>query len=793
MFRNYIITAFRTLWRNKGYSFINIAGFAIGIACTVLILMWVMDELSFDNYHEKKDRIYRVLVNSHSGDDELKIGVTPGILGPMLEDEYPEIEEATRFKWIGNHTFVMGDKRISEGGSGMTDSKLFSIFTFPFIEGDPNTCLDDPNSIVLTESLAKKYFKDNNALGKEIELLGLGLFRVAGVIEDVTHSHFKFNYLIQFDWAARNVFNDNIDEIGSFNYTTYILTKENINAQELNRKIKPFFKDHSEGNSTAEENFSTLYLQPLKDIYLKSDISYDFTDRGDIRNIYTFSAIALIILIIASINFMNLTTARSANRAKEIGIRKVQGARKKHLITQFYIESAIITFLSFILALLIVELVLPGFNNLSGKEFTENVLSDPVLVVSYFILAVLTSIFAGSYPAVYLSSFKPVKILKGKLSAGSKSSNFRRILVIGQFSISIALIVSTIVVNKQLDFIKNKKLGYDKENLISIYRRGEVDKRYDLFKERLLKNHDITNVSGISNPMIYAGPSLTVNDWEGNAGERNIRMHFHSVDYDFIETMNIEMIEGRSFTHDFNDDSSTVFIINETAVEKMNLENPVGATMTLGNAQGKIVGVCKDFNFNTLHHKIDPLTLQLNKNYCRIAYARIKEGRAEEALNYIKGVWSDIEPKHIMNFDFVDQRLNQLYRSEQGVSKLFKYFTILAILISCLGLLGLSSFMTEQRQKEIGIRKVMGSKVSQLVILLTREFTRWVLLAGLVGLPLGYFAIRKWLQGFHYRTDIEVYFFLVSIGLALLISILTVSIQTYRASLRNPVDTLRDE
>lgn len=793
MFKNYIITALRTLWRSRGYSFINVTGFAIGIACTILIIMWVKDELSFDSSHEKKDRIYRVLVNSKAGDDELNVGVTPGILAPMLEDEYPEIEKATRFKWLGSFTFVVGDQRISERGSGITDSKLFSIFTFPFIEGDPGTCLDNPRSIVLTKSLAKKYFEDHDALGKKIELLGLGFFKVTGVIEDVSHSHFKFNYLIQFDWAARNILHDDIDEIGSFNYTTYILTKENTDAGGLNKKIKPFFKKHSDENSTGDENHSTLYLQPLKDIYLNSDISYDFTQRGDIKNIYTFSAIALIILIIASFNFMNLTTARSANRAKEIGIRKVQGARKKHLIVQFYIESALITFVSFILALFIVELVLPAFNSLSGKEFNQNVLSDSVLIISCLILAVVTSLFAGSYPAIYLSSFKPVKVLKGKLSAGSKSSNFRRVLVIAQFSISIALIVSTIVVNKQLNFIKNKELGYDKEHLISITRRGEIDKRYDLFKKRLLNNPDITDVSGISNPLTYAGPSLNVSNWEGNAGARNVRMHFHSVDYDFIETMNIKMVKGRSFTRDFNDDSSTVFIVNETAVEKMGLEEPIGATMTLNNAQGKILGVCKDFNFNTLHHKIDPLTLQLNKDKCRFAFVRIKPGKSEDAVSYIKDVWQEMEPKHILNFNFVDQRLNQLYKSEQGVSTLFKYFTILAILISCLGLFGLSSFMTEQRQKEIGIRKVMGSKISQLVILLTKEFTKWVLIAGLVGLPVGYLAMRRWLQGFHFRTDLEFYFFIVSLGIALLISALTVSMQTYRASLKNPVDILRDE
>jgi len=792
MFKNYIKTALRSIIRDKGFTFINVLGFSIGIACTILILIWVQDELSFDKDHVKKDHIYRVLAKVPTGEGMLKVGVTPAALAPLLEEEMPEIKRATRFKSINEMTFIKGDKKFREEYSGLAETKLFSMFTFPFIEGDPKTCLDAPHSIVLTEQLAKKYFGEDAAMGKEIELLGVGIFKVTGVIENVSHCHFQFNYLIPFEWA-RSFFNDNIDELGSFNYTTYILTKEGTDIEELNKKIEPFFNKHADKNRTDNETYSRLFLQNLTDIYLKSDFSYDFTYRGDIKNVYTFSAVALIILLIASINFMNLTTARSANRAKEIGVRKVQGAQRKHIIAQFYIESALVTFISFILALLFVEIAMPYFNNLSGKELTQNILRDPIIIISYFSLALATSILAGSYPALYLSSFQPVKVLKGKLRGGSKSGNFRKILVIIQFSISIGLIISSIVVNKQLNYIKNKDLGYDKENLVETWRRGKINTSYKLFKERLLASPHITHVSSISNPIAYAGPSQSINNWDGNAGERSIRMHYHSVDYDIIETLNVDILKGRSFTHKYNDDSSTVFLINETAVKKMGFKEPIGKTMTLGNQTGRIVGVFKNFNFNTIHHKINPLTLILDNSSCRGTYIRIQPDRTKEALTHIKKVWNDIEPNHPFDYIFMDQLLQSLYKKEQQTAKLFKYFTVLAILISCLGLFGLTSFMTEQRKKEIGIRKVMGSKISNIILLLTREFTKWVIIAGLIGLPIGYYVMTQWLQSFYYRIDLSVLSFIIAFSLALFISVLTVSIQSYRASIRNPVDTLRDE
>ncbi|MBS3776044.1 MAG: ABC transporter permease [Bacteroidales bacterium] len=792
MFRNFLFTAIRIIIRDKTFSLINILGFSIGIACTVLILFWVQDELSYDQYHEHKDRIYRVLSSVPTGEEYLEAGVTPAALAPMLEEAFPEIEMATRFKSMGSYTLVKGEKRFRERYCGIAESKLFSIFTFPFIEGNPETCLDGPNSIVLTESLARKYFGDHSAMGEKIEIPGMGLFKVTSVIEDVTHCHFQFNYLIPFGWAEF-FYKENIEELGPFNYSTYIMTKKGVNSDDLEKKIEPFFNMHADQNRKDNEVHSMLFLQNLTDIYLRSDFSYDFTQRGDIRSVWTFSAVALIILLIACINFMNLTTARAANRTKEIGVRKIQGANRKHLITQFYFESALITFLSFVIALLLVELTLPHFNNLSGKALSQNILTNPYIIIAYFTLAVITALIAGSFPALYLSAFHPLRMLKGKAGKKPGSGHFRRILVIVQFSISMALIVSTFVVKNQLNFISNKNLGYDSKNLCTLHQRGEIKNKYEIVRERLLASPDITHVSALSDPLSYAGRSLEVDQWEGNNGSRSLRLHFHLADHDIVETLDIGVAEGRSLSRDLDNDSGMVFLINETAVKEMGLENPVGKAITLGQERGRIVGVYKDFNYNTIHHKINAHALILDRKATRSILFRMRPGRTREALAHAEEVWEQIEKDHPFGYTFVDQYLDDMYRAEERTGNLFGYFTVFAILISCLGLLGLSSFMTQQRQKEIGIRKVMGSGVNRLILLLIKDFTRWVLLAGLIGLPLGYYIMRQWLQGFHYRTDLSFLPFFSAFLITFTIAVLTVGIHTYRASMKNPVDTLRDE
>ncbi len=792
MFKNYFKVAIRALFRDKVYSFINVIGFSIGIACSFLILIWVQDEVRYDRFHEKGDRVYRILEDATDETESLKVGVTAPGLAPHLEKDFPEIEYATTYKSLGSYLFRTKDNETNvESRMALARENFFDIFSFKFIEGDPKTCLKDPGKIVLTESVADRYFEPGNAIGQTIELVDFGTFIVSAVIEDVHHSHIQFNYLLPFV-NVEKVYGHDPDYMHVLNFITYVLLEEGADPSDLDQKLQTYTEKFYELDEGEEVN--PLFTQPLFDAYLKSsDFSYDFITKGDIKSVYIFSMIAIVVLLIACINFMNLTTARSANRAREIGVRKVHGAKKKNVILQFYFESFFITLISFFIALLIVELTLPVFNSVAGKELSISVFKEPGLIVFFALIAIFTALVAGSYPALYLSSFIPQKVLKGSLSSGSKAAFFRKVLVIVQFSISVILIVSTIIVSKQMQYIQNKKLGYDKKQLIYARIPEQLKLSYDQFKERTKKLPGVKNVSALDNLPIYAGPSSMINEWEGNPGERSLRMHSVMVDYDFLETMEMELLKGRSFTHEFNDDSNTVFIVNETAVKKMNLKEPIGSKFTLRGREGTVVGVVKDFHYNTIHHQITPMTLVLDKPNTHSVMIKLADNSPDETIERIEEIWKTIEPNYPFNYGFLDELLETRYMKEAQTQKLFNYFSIFAIIISCLGLFGLSSFMAEQRRKEIGIRKVMGSSVMQLVVKLSTEFLKWVIIANIIAIPVAYIFMNKWLQGFAFRINLPLMAFFIALVLALLIAVITVSYQTIRAAHANPANTLRYE
>ncbi len=792
MLKNFLIIAYRRIKREKSFSFINILGFSIGIACSLLVILWVQDELSFDKSHQKKDRIYRICSKILDSQGETNTSITPGALAPLLEKQFPGIEKATRFRSLSHFTFIIGDKSFSEPHSALAESSLFSIFSFPFIEGNPTNCLNEPNSIVLTNKLAQKYFGEKTALNKEIEIPDLGNFRVTGVIEDVDHCHFHFNYLIPFLWS-KTIFSDDIVGLGSFNYTTYILARKGIDYENLENKIKGFYNTYSNADYKDNEINATLSLQKLEDIYLKSDYAYDFIDKGNIDNVYLFSAIAFIVLLIASINFMNLTTARSAKRTKEIAVRKAFGSQRKHLIFQFYIETVFVTLLSFVLALLFVETALPVFNYLSGKELGFGAILSTDIVIIYLILALVTSIFAGSYPALYLSSFRPINILRGQKLFSPGHATPRRALVVVQFSIAIVLIISTLVINRQLNFIKNKELGYDPGNLYIIQLRDDIRDNYDDLVNRLLSSSSITHVSAISSPLTYAGPSLNVDTWSGKKGIGKIRMHYYSVYYDFLKTLGIELLNGKPFTPLQRLDTSYTFLINEAAAKRMQLENPIGKKIKLGDKKGKIQGVFEDFHYNSLHYKVEPLVLSLNRRGPGGLIIRAKDGNMAESLHHAEKIWNTLDHKHPFTYVFLEEEIAHLYQQEERTGILFQYFAIFAILISCLGLFGLASYMTQQRRKEIGIRKVLGAGTNQLTLLLTKDFVKWVIISAIIGLPIGFYAMKQWLQEFYYKIDISPFLFIYTLAIAIGIAMITVGIQTYKAAIQNPVDNLVGE
>jgi ABC-type antimicrobial peptide transport system permease subunit len=788
MIRNYILTAIRNLKKHTAYSFINIVGLAIGMACSILILIWVQDELQFDKWHSKSERIERVLVSIMNDGVPYHVAVTPAALAPNMQNDFPEIESVCRFKNWGAWLFKYKDGEYIEAGSAAIDSTAFDFFDFKFIKGTANGALSDPHSVVLTEEVAERIFGNNEPVGQVLEVKDRGAFKVTGVIANVDHSHFDFEFLFPFEILKGD--GENIDEMGqgSYNFTTYFLLKNQNLSVAVNDKLKNYL------DKFDEENETELFSQSLKDIYLKSDFAYDFTIRGDLNNVITFSAIAFLVLLIACINFMNLTTARSSNRAKEIGLRKVVGAKRENVILQFFSESVFMSLLSFVIALILVILLLPKFNDLAGKELLVDLLFDPFILSTLIGIALITGIIAGSYPALYLSSFNPIRVLKGKLSSGAKSSLLRKSLVVVQFTLSVALIISTILISEQIRYIKNKDLGYNNHQLVYLRMNNNIRQNYETIKQQLFQDPNIKNVSTSQVLPIYACPSLGLSQWEGKTDDRTLTLHFFPIGFDFFETMEISMAEGRAFSKDISSDTINSYILNEEAVRQMKMENPIGKTVTLqGQEPAHIIGVMKDFNFNNIRNKIAPLMLYIDPDQSRICFIRISGNNVQKTLDYIQGIWRSFEPDHEFNYQFLDERLEGLYRAEQRSNTLINYFTIFAIFISCLGIFGLASFMAEQKTKEIGIRKVMGASVPTIVRMFSSEFTKLVIIGNILAWPIAYFVMNKWLENFAYHTTLAWWMFALGAVLSIVVVIITISYQSYKAATKNPAESLRHE
>ncbi|RLC50124.1 MAG: hypothetical protein DRH79_08065 [Candidatus Cloacimonadota bacterium] len=785
VFKNYLKIAFRNIIRHKGFSFINIAGLAVGLAVCFLILLWVQDELKFDKFHENYDRIYRILVDINTNGDEFVVGVTPAALAPNIIDEVPEFEEICRFKNWGNFQMRTSEEDGFIGlNSGIADPSVFDIFSFPLLAGNPETALIEAHSLVLTLEAAEKLFGDEDPLGKTIEVKNRGDFTVTGIIDNVDHSHFNFDFLTPFHLIKED--GENIDDpgMGSFNFTTYVLLKEGSDPTAVDAKLEKYYWEE------GEENQPILFLQALKETYLFSKVAYDFTIRGDIKTIYTFSFIALLVLLIACINFMNLSTAKSSVRSREIGIRKVSGSSRSKIIVQFFLESITYAVLGMAIALLLTELLLPVFNELSNKEITFDFVNSKQTVLMLVVITIVTGLLSGIYPALMLSSFKPIDVLKSTIRSGKTASAFRTILVISQFSLSIILLVSALTIQKQLKFIYNKDLGYNKNNLVWIYFSPTLKEKYDVMKESLLQMPDVTSVTCMNVLPVYECPGAGINEWEGKTSDETLQMHMINVEHDFLKTFEIQLLEGRDFSANSFADSNSI-ILNEEAVRRMEMEEPVGKHVYGGKIQ--IIGVIKDFNYNTVRGKIEPLAIYSDTRDARYLLTRINSVNPAQTLEKLDALAKSIDPDLDWKFRFFDDTLQNLYRKEQDAGKLITYFTILAIFISCLGLFGLAGYITERRTKEIGVRKVMGASVSSITFLLTKEFCKWVIISIIIAWPVAYYLMEKWLQNFAYKTEIGALTFIISGCFALLIAIITVSFQTIKTAVSNPVDALKYE
>ncbi len=798
MLKNYVIIAFRNIKRQLGYSLVNIFGLAVGLACCILIGLYVKHELSFDKFHESVENVYRVDLTFSSAQGENKTFMTPTALLPTLKREFDEVKQGTRVFDIGGFSPVIihhGNVKYQEPKFFYVDSAFFDVFSFKLLAGNPNKCLTQPRSVVLTEKSATKYFGDEDPLNQIVKVDGRD-YTVTGVVEDVPdNSHFQFDFLASFSSirAAKQ-------EIwSSANYATYIRFADNENVTEikhlLNQKVK---------EALGEERSMTLTFgfMPITDIHLRSDIADEMQPQNSITYIYIISVIGLLILIIACINYMNLATARSVERAREVAMRKVLGAVRKQVFVQFMGESAIVTFLSIVVALILVNVVLSPFNSLTGKEIVPQDLFGGTVLLGLLLTFLFVSFVAGAYPSMSLSAFAPSSMLKGNFTRSKTGNWMRQTLVIFQFSISIFLIIGTLVVWKQLDFMKNKKLGYDKENVIILPTDNNVNKNFATINTELTQRQDVLGVSIASESPVNIGGGYTLN--VPGIIDHAMSVNAVAVDENFINNMDMNLLHGRHFndtdlklvSKEKWEEREYAFIINEQVLTTLLIENYdkiLGQKVNLNGRQGEVVGVIENFHSTSLHRKINPLVLMLEPAQYNMLFVRLKTDNLQKTLLSIEDEWKRIVPDRPFVFEFMDEEYDAMYRSEERLSNVFTVFAVLAILIASLGLFGLVAFAVEKRNKEIGVRKVLGATVPSLFFLISKDFSKLVIIAFVIAAPLAYWLMQGWLEDFEYRTTVGWLPIVVSIVGALGVALLTISYQSIKAAMLNPAETLRAE
>jgi putative ABC transport system permease protein len=789
MFKNYVKIAFRNLIKHKRYTLINILGLGIGLACFILIMLWVQDELSYDRFHKNCDDIYIIIRNNFDKSD----ASTSRLLASALKTDLPEVVNATSFTPLPDpfKVYMKYQNKSFEENIALAELQFFEIFSFDFINGDPQSAFKDPNSIIMTERMCQKYFGDKNPLGESISLSMLGqerILKVTGILKDIPqNSHIRRELFVPIEFVKQ--YGINWDSWYSQTVHTYIKTQDKIDVSQLEKKILACkLRNYDEKNVSYS-------LLPLTKIHLHAtDIAY-FATTGDIKYVYIFSVIAGIILLIACINYMNLSNALSLKRAREIGIQKVIGAQRTQLIRQYFGETFILTILAMVCGVFLVELFLPVLNQLSGKSLSMNFL-NPQFIITILLTTVITCTVSGLYPAIFLSGFKPIQVLKGRLHIGKSGINLKKGLIVFQFALSIMIIIDTIIVFNQMNFIQHSNLGYDKENIVCLKVRGDISGQYEVFRNKLLENQNIIKISR-SEPVDANELGETEDVFWSGKNEKFKTWILH-VDPDFSSTYKIKMQEGRFYSKQSPADQTGAYVLSETAVERMGLKSPLGKDLTIWGRKGKIIGIVKDFHFSSLHHSIEPVILRIpnpeeEKFYYRIISVRLNGKALSQSLSFIEDTWKSFFPSESFNYYFVDESLNLNYFAEERMSNIFKTFSLLAIFIACLGLYGLTAFTIEQKVKDIGIHKVLGASVSNIVFLISKNFLWLIIFSNAIAWPVTYFAMNKWLQNFAYRIDLTIWPFLLAGLAALVIALLTVSWQAIRAATANPVKSLRYE
>ena len=786
MLKNYFKVAVRNLLRNKGFSIINISGLAIGMASAILILLWIQNEISYDCFHAKKDRLYEVWSNDVVNNSTRSLVYSPEIMAPVLKKDYPEIEKVSRITWKRDLLFSIGDKHLQVGGS-MVDPDFLTMFNFPLMRGNKETALNNPYSIVLTQKLAHKLFGDENPMGKIIRIEKNDNFTVTGILKDLPNNTlFDFEYLQSYELATTNKWVD--EDWTDIGIRTFVSLKPNASLAVINSKIKNVIPKYSGGRAKTEE-----FLYPVSKLRLYSQFENGKVVGGRIRIVRIFGIIAIFILLIACINFMNLSTARSEKRAKEVGIRKVAGAQKKSLIGQFLGESVLIACIAGVLAIIIVQLCLPAFNELTKKQLLidyDNI--NFWLAAIGFIL--FTGILAGSYPAFFLSAFKPIFVLKGAFKKVNALVTPRKVLVVLQFTFAIALIICTIVVERQIKYAQSRETGYDKNHLGYVYTQGDIWKNYELIKNELLNSGAAIAVSKTQAPLTQNWSSGISIKWQGKDPNAKIQINRYSEDGGLVKTAGMQLAQGRDIDIKNYPSDSTACLISESAVKVMGFKNPIGQIISDDPVDWHVVGVTKDFILESPYEPIKPFMIKGPKYDGNVIHIKLNSKNAiAQNLASAEKIFKQYNPAYPFEFHFIDEEYAQKFSDEQLIGTLASLFALLTIFISCLGLFGLATYIAENRIKEIGVRKVLGATVTNIALLLSKDFVKLVVMAIIIASPVAWFFMNKWLKDYDYRVNISWWIFFAAGSLAILIALITVSFQAIKAAIANPVKSLRTE
>jgi putative ABC transport system permease protein len=789
MFKNLLKTAVRHIRKHFGYSLLNIMGLTIGISSALFLIIYVSDEVSYDRYHENADRISRVSSKITETDDQFTWNVAQIPFGPQVVQDYPEVQSFVRFINMPRALYKYEDQEFVEENFYYVDSTLFDIFSYRILRGEVRSAIKDPGKIVLTETAAARYFGDEDPVGKTLTT-GDNTFEVTGVIGDVPfNSHFRFDAV-----AARNNLPKQIGNWGNFGVFTYLLLPRDVDVEAFETKMQGMYDAHMKTIFGPLEITIEYIMEPITRIHLYSTNPGEPEPTGSITYVYIFGIIALFLVLIAAMNYMNLATARSSGRAREVGMRKVVGSRQAPLVVQFLSESVVLTVISLIISVILLLILLPKFNLLAGKSFDVSILYSPVVIISAIGVILVAGIFGGSYPAFFLSRFSPVTVLKGEITQGSAGSLFRKILVVIQFTISVVMIICTLVVFRQLNYLKSMDQGFNQENVLTLQLSQNMVRKYPVLKQGLLENNDIKYVTSTNTPL-GEGSGKVIFNLETDQGMAQRGINFAVVDHDFVDALGIKIVMGRDFQQDMPSDTLTGVIVNQTLANRMGWSDPIGKKVQLGDGQqinARVIGMMADYHQTGMYNEIESLMLVWRERN-NIIYVKLSGNNTEETMSYIETKWKEIFPDQPYSYTFLTERFNRQFEADEKRGLIFTMFTILAIFIACLGLFGLASYMVEQRTKEIGIRKVFGADESVIIRLISKDFLILVSVSVIIALPVAYYFMNNWLQNYVYRTKIGVMVLILAALLTMVITFITISYKAYQAAIMNPASSIRTE